>query len=89
MANHKSAAKRARQAVRKNKNNRDTISTVRTWEKKIRTAIAAADKSTAQTLMATYMSKIDRAAAKGAMHAKTAARKVSRLASRVSALAGK
>jgi small subunit ribosomal protein S20 len=89
LATHKSAEKRARQAVRRNARNTQTIGTVRTWEKKLRTAIAGGDKTAAATLLNTYMSKITKAATKGVFHTKTAARKVSRLAERVQSMGAK
>lgn len=89
MATHKSAEKRARQAVRRNKRNSDTLGAVRTWEKKLRTALAGGDKSAAKELLNTYMSKMSQAATKGVVHGKTAARKIGRLSARVSSLAGK
>ncbi len=84
MANHKSAAKRARQNVRRNKRNTHALATVRTFERKLRTAIVAGDKKGAETALKEYMSKITKAATKGVVHAKTAARKVSRLSKQVS-----
>ena len=87
MANHKSAAKRARQSVKKNARNSDAMGSVRTAEKKLRAALANNDKTAAAELLNTYMSKITKAATAGVLHAKTAARKVSRLATRVSAAA--
>jgi small subunit ribosomal protein S20 len=89
LATHKSAEKRARQSVKRNKRNSDTLGAVRTWEKKLRTALAGGDKAAAETLFNTYMSKMTKAATKGAVHAKTASRKVSRLAGRISQLAAK
>lgn len=79
MANHKSAEKRARQSVKRNKRNTTVLSSVRTFEKKLRTAIAAGDKKGAEEALRAYMSKAQKAATKGVMHAKTAARKLSRL----------
>ena len=89
MATHKSAEKRARQAVKRNARNSNTIGQVRTFEKKLRTAIAAGDKTGATTLLQDYMSKVTKASTKGVLHGKTAARKVSRLAARVSSIATK
>lgn len=83
MANHKSAAKRARQAVRRNERNTMTVSALRTSERKVRTAIASGDKPAAESALKELMSRSSRAATKGAIHAKTAARKVSRLSQQV------
>lgn len=89
MATHKSAEKRARQAVRRNERNGKTLSSVRSFEKKLRTAIAAGDKAGAITLLSGYMSKITKASTKGVVHGKTAARKVGRLSERVASLGAK
>ncbi len=79
MANHKSAEKRARQSIKRNKRNSAVMSSVRTFEKKLRTAIASGDKKAAEEALREYMSKAQKAATKGVMHAKTTARKLSRL----------
>ena len=89
MATHKSSEKRARQTIRKNKRNTSVLGGVRTWERKLREALGGNDKSLAETLMTSYMSKISKAAAKGVVHKKTAARKISRIAERISKLATK
>ena len=89
MATHKSAEKRARQSVKRNKRNSGALAGVRTFEKKVRTALAGNDKVAAATLLNDYMSKMSQAATKGVVHAKTASRKIGRLAARVSALSSK
>ena len=90
MATHKSAEKRARQAIKRNDRNTQALGAVRTFERKLRVAIAAGDKAAAKTLLNDYMSKMAKAAAKGVVHTKTAGRKTSRLAERVHTLtAGK
>lgn len=86
MATHKSAEKRARQAIKRNARNSQTLGAVRTFEKKLRAALAGNDKASAATLLSDYTSKMTKAATKGAVHAKTASRKIARLAQRVSAL---
>jgi small subunit ribosomal protein S20 len=83
LANHKSAAKRARQTVNKTLRNSRTKKTVRTFEKRLRSAIAAKNSTEAQTLLKEYTSKIGKAAQKGVVHANTAARKISQLAKQV------
>ena len=84
MANHKSAAKRARQSLKKNARNRSTKNSVRTWEKKLREAVAKKAANGAPELISTFPSKIGKASAKGVIKKQTAARKVSRLSSFVS-----
>lgn len=86
MANHKSAEKRARQSVRRNKINSRTLGEVRTFEKKLRTALGSKDKEQSQKLLLAFTSKLDKAAQKGRIHARTASRKVSRLSKEVASL---
>ena len=83
MANHKSAIKRTRQTIRKAKVNNDIRTTVRTFEKKLRAAIATGDKKVAGELFRTYESKLGKAAQKGIVKMNTMARKISRLATQV------
>ena len=80
MANHKSAAKRARQNKKKYEVNGRIRSSVATFEKKIRKAIGQKDIGQAEEMFKTYASKMDRAAKSGTVHANKAARKISRLA---------
>ena len=86
MANHKSAAKRARQSLRRREVNKQVESAVRTIEKKLRKSITAKDKSTATTLLKEYTSSIAKAAQKGRLHDNKASRKISRLATSVNSL---
>lgn len=86
MATHKSSEKRARQDIKKSATNQKTLNGVRTAEKKLRTAIASKDAKTATDLLKNFSSKIDKAASKGVLHAKTAARKVARVSKQVSTL---
>jgi len=86
LATHKSAEKRARQSVKRNSRNSTALNAVRTFEKKLRTALAGNDKTAATTLLNDYMSKMMKAATRGVVHAKTASRKISRLSERVSKL---
>ena len=86
MANHKSAAKRARQSIRKTSRNSRIKSTVRTFEKGLRKAISEKKMDEAKKLMISFSSEIDKAAQKGIVHANNAARKVSRLAKQVQSL---
>lgn len=88
MAQHKSAAKRARQAVKKNAVNTARRSGVRTSEKTLLTALKGKDVKAAQTLLSTYVSKIMKAAQKGVFSKQMAARKVARLSAQVHKVAG-
>ena len=83
MAQHKSAAKRARQAVKKNAVNTARKSKVRTSEKTLAAAIKSADKKSAPELLSAYTSQMMKAAQKGVFSKSTAARKVGRLSAQV------
>lgn len=83
LATHKSAAKRARQSVRKNKVNRQRRSEVRTIEKQVRDLIAKKDKKSAELLLKTFMKTVNKAAHKGVVHARNAARRISRISSAI------
>lgn len=88
MANHKSAAKRARQTLRTTQRNSQRKSSIRSAEKSLLSAIAGNKTEEAQTLLKDYISKMDKGAKKGIYHANTAARKISRLSKKVAAAAG-
>lgn len=79
MANIKSAAKRARQSIVRRDRNQQAKKAVRRIEKKVRAAVSAKDKEQAIALLKQYSSIMGKAAQKGKYHAKTAARKISRL----------
>lgn len=87
MANHKSAEKRVRQTIKRNEINRSNRSKLRTQIKKLRGALAAADKKQSGELLNPTVSTIDKAVNKGLIHKNTAARYKSRLTKHVSELA--
>ncbi|MCL2468984.1 MAG: 30S ribosomal protein S20 [Alphaproteobacteria bacterium] len=87
MANHKSAAKRARQSVKRNKLNRAHRSTAHTSARKVEKALAIKDLTSAKETLQQAESVLARAASRGTLHRKTAARKTSRLAKAVKKLA--
>ena len=86
MANHPSAAKRARQNVRRANINRLRRSRVRTFVKKVEAAIASGNRDAAQAALKAAQPELDRAADKGVLHKNTVARKLSRLSARVNAI---
>lgn len=86
MANHKSAAKRARQTIKRSARNSATRNKVRTFERKLRMALEANQADEAKALLISFVSQIHRAAQKGVVNAKAASRKVGRLASQVDRL---
>lgn len=83
MAQHKSAAKRARQSVRKNAVNTTRKSKVRTGEKTLLKAIKDKDTKAVQTLLGQYTSQMMKAAQKGVFSKQNASRKIARLSSAV------
>lgn len=86
MANHKSAEKRARQSEKKNLRNRMVKTNVKTAVKKVLAAVSEKDENSTRVLdMA--KSTIDKAAKKGVIHKRAAARKISRLAKKINAIA--
>ncbi|MBO0737660.1 MAG: 30S ribosomal protein S20 [Alphaproteobacteria bacterium] len=86
MATHKSAEKRFRQTLKRTEINRARRSRVRTFVKRVETAIATGDKQTAQTALQLAQPELHRAITKGVLHKNTVARKLSRLATRINAL---
>jgi small subunit ribosomal protein S20 len=86
MANHKSAEKRIRSNERKREVNRARVSRIRTHIKQVETAIASGDKSAAETALKAAQPEIHRGVSKGVLHRNTAARKISRMVHRISAL---
>ncbi len=87
MANHKSAEKRVRQNAKRNEINRSNRSKLRTSIKKLRTSVAASDKTGSVELLNPTVSLIDKAVNKGIIHKNTAARYKSRLTKHVNDLA--
>jgi small subunit ribosomal protein S20 len=80
MANTKSARKRARQALRRNRRNFSLRTAARTAIKRVKKAIAAGDKTAAAAALEQSRGVIDRVAGKGVLHRNAAARHKSRLA---------
>ena len=86
MPHHKSAEKRLRQTEARTAVNRARMSRVRTFVKKVETAIGSGDKTAAETALQAAQPELHRATMKGVMHRNTVARKLSRLAARITAL---
>lgn len=84
MANHKSAAKRARQSLRRNAVNTRRKSTVRTAEKSLTKALLAKDLKALPALLKSFTSDMMKAASTGALKKETVSRKIGRLSARVS-----
>ena len=86
MANTSSAKKMVRKIERRTARNRDQRSKMRTFIRRVDEAVASGDKSAAEAALRAAQPLIARAGQKGLLHKRTAARKVSRLAKRVSAI---
>lgn len=87
MANIKSAKKRILVIETKTLRNKIIKSKIKTLTKKVDAAVAAGDKTLAQTSLTNAIVAIDKAAAKGIFHKNNAARKVSRLQRAVNKMA--
>jgi small subunit ribosomal protein S20 len=86
MASHKSAEKRIRQIAKRTAINRARMSRVRTFVKKVETAIDSGDKAAARDAFQLAQPELHRAITKGVLHKNTVSRKLSRLAARINAL---
>jgi len=86
MANTASARKRIRQTATRTARNQARKSRMRTFVKKVEAAIAGGDKSAAADALRAAQPEMQRAAAKGVIHANNVARKLSRLSARVKAI---
>ena len=87
MANHISAKKRIRRNSRRAAINGSRMSRIRTFIKKVETALAAGDADAAREALRVAQPEIQRGVTRGVLHRNTASRKISRLASRVKAAA--
>jgi small subunit ribosomal protein S20 len=86
MANSPQSKKRARQNERRYAVNKARRSRIRTFLRKVEEAIASGDKDAAAEALRAAQPEIMRGVTKGVYHKNTAARKVSRLSSRVKAI---
>jgi small subunit ribosomal protein S20 len=86
MAHHKSAKKSIRQIARRTAVNRARLSRVRSFIKKVESAIEARDKTLAAGAFKEAQPEIKRGVRAGVVHRNTAARKLSRLSARIKSL---
>jgi small subunit ribosomal protein S20 len=86
MAHHQSAKKRIRQTARRTEVNRSRVSRIRTFVKKVETALAAGDKEAASVAFKMAEPELMRGVTRGVLHKNTASRKVSRLSARIKSL---
>lgn len=86
MAHTPQARKRVRQNKRRSAINRDRLSRIRTFVRRVEEAIASGDKARAERALREAQPEIMRGVTKAVLHRRTAARRVSLLARRVGAL---
>ena len=86
VAQHKSAKKRARQALKRQARNRRARGGIKTAAKRVRESLAAGDGQAAAQALPQAEGLIRRAASKGVIPKRRASRTVSRLARRFNAL---
>jgi small subunit ribosomal protein S20 len=86
MANTPQAKKRIRRNDRRAEINGNRVSRIRTFVKKVESAILIGDKAAATAALAAMQPELARGVSKGVVHKNTAARKFSRLTKRLAAL---
>jgi small subunit ribosomal protein S20 len=87
MANTPQAEKRIRRNARRADINKARVSRIRTFVKKAESTISGGDAAAAAAALAAAQPEMMRGVSKGVLHKNTVARKISRLAKRVKALA--
>ena len=83
MAQHASAKKRIRQTKKRTQVNRARVSRIRTFLRKVESAIAGGKKDEALALYNEAQPELMRGASKGVIHPNLVARKLSRLSHRI------
>lgn len=86
MANTPQAKKRIRRNERRAEINGNRVNRIRTFVKKVETALSTGDKSAATAALAAVQPELARGVARGVLHKNTAARKFSRLTKAIAAL---
>ncbi len=86
MANTPQAKKRIRRNDRRAEINGNRMSRIRTFVKKVESALAGGDKTEAAEALKAAQPELARGVARGVLHKNTAARKLSRLTKRVASL---
>ena len=86
MANHKSAAKRAKQTIVRTERNRFYKTRVKNVTKDVLSAVESADKEKATVAIKAANKYLHHCVSKGILKKETAARKVSRLQIKVNAI---
>ena len=86
MANTPQAKKRIRRNTTRAEINTNRVSRIRSFLKKVETAIAGGDKTAAAEALKAAQPELARGVARGVLHKHTASRKMSRLSKRVAGL---
>ncbi|MGB7656469.1 MAG: 30S ribosomal protein S20 [Novosphingobium sp.] len=86
MANTPQAKKRIRRNEKRAEINGNRLGRIRTFVKKVEAALDGGDKGAAAEALKAAQPELARGVARGVLHKNTAARKMSRLTKRVSAL---
>ena len=84
MANTKSAAKSARQNVRRSERNASELASLKTGQKKLNKALAEGRTDEAKAEFVKFSSALDKAAKRGVVHSNLADRKKSRISKALS-----
>lgn len=83
MANHKSAIKRIRQTIKKNRRNKTYRTLLKTTTKKVLAEVENKSKDQATAVLKQATKMISKIASKGVIHKRTASRKIANLARKV------
>lgn len=86
MAHHASAKQRIRRNERRTEINRQRMSRVRTFVKKVEAAIASGDREAATQALRAAQPELQRGVSKGVLRSNTVNRRLSRLSARIKAM---
>jgi small subunit ribosomal protein S20 len=87
MANTPQSEKRIRRNGRRADINKNRVSRIRTFVKKVESALTIGSKADAEAALKAATPELQRGVSKGVLHKNTVARKISRLTKRLRALA--
>ncbi len=85
MANTKSAAKSARQSIKRNASNKSVLTALKSGQKKFRALVAEGNIEGAKAEFSDIVSKLDKAAKRGVIHQNAADRRKSTFARAIKA----
>ena len=87
MANHKSAIKRHKQSLVRKERNKAVKTSLRTASKRVEASATGTNNDDAASQLKLAVKAFDKAASKGVIHKKTAARNKSRLTKKINSMA--